>query len=297
MGKENIGNQAFSSLTGGIEKAIIEIIDLRKKKTDGGKPPIGLPPMGGNKKKASTGLFKKSSKISAAATKALQLTENKPGIVEGTLEDVIEDMQDEVVKTTAPSVKSKKYVVKFNPSQISFQGISGGRVEKKDYQQKDEKVNFSYGAMETRIQMNFQLIFDDYERTQAFMLEKFTDVEAGIRTAVTSSKNRTYSVRPQVEGFIGAIRNSETQKAIFYWGKMQYKGQITHVSAEYTMFSTDGNPIRAVVNIGMLLVDNTIDFSYMGQWQDAYEEVFGSSDKSDLGSKLQNVGNLLNINL
>lgn len=294
MGKENIGNQALSSLTGGIEKAIIEIIDERGKTID-------LPTMGANKKTSSTGLFSKSAKISAAVSKVVNATALRPSVVEGTLTDDIKDVQKEVEQTSAPSVKSKKYIVKFNPAQISFQGVGGGRVEKKGYQTEGEgkegNVQFSYGSMETRIQMNFQLIFDDYERTQAFMLEKFTDVEAGVRTAITSRKNRTYSVRPQVEGFIGAIRNSETQKAVFHWGKMQYKGQITHVNAEYTMFSTDGNPIRAVVNIGMLLVDNTIDFSYMGQWQDAYEEVFGHSDKSDLGSKLQNVGNLFNINL
>lgn len=293
MGIENIGKQALSSFTGGIEKAIIEILDERPTK----KNP---PPISEKKKKASTGLFSKSTKLSEAVTKVTQSAENKPSL-EGTLKEVMGNVQNEVAKTSAPSVKSKKYVVKFNPSQISFQGIGGGRVEKKGYQAdddgKDGNVKFSYGSMETRIQMNFQLIFDDYERTQAFMLEKFTDVAADIRTVATSSKNRTYSVRPQVEGFIGAIRTSETQNAIFHWGKMQYKGQITHVNAEYTMFSTDGNPIRAVVNIGMLLVDSTIDFSYMGQWQDAYEEVFGNSDKSELGSKLQNVGNLFNINL
>ena len=155
--------------------------------------------------------------------------------------------------------------------------------------------------MQPRIQMNLQLIFDDYERTQAFMSEKFTDASAAARTVVTGIANavtgRTYSVRPQVEGFIGALINPFTRKISFYWGKMKYQGVLNSVNAEYTMFSTDGNPIRANVNIGILLVDETLDYQSMGPWQYSYLTVFGKDNQTELGSAVQNVGNLFNINL
>lgn len=299
MGAENIGKQALSSFTGGIEKAIIEIEDNRPRKED----EINLPQISDNTKKikAPAGLSKISNKIktaTSAATKAVGMVSSK---AEGSLTESSLTKAVDVMKTqTSVSVKkTKKFVVKFNPSQITFQGIGGGRVEKKSLG--TDGVEFEYGAMETRIQMNFQLIFDDYERTQAFMLEKFTDPEAVVRTGVeavvTAATNRTYSVRNQVEGFIGALRNSKTRKATFHWGKMHYSGEMNYVNAEYTMFSTDGNPLRAVVNMTLLLTDSTLDFSYMGQWQDSYEDVFGTSDVSNLGNKVQNVGNLLNINL
>ena len=155
--------------------------------------------------------------------------------------------------------------------------------------------------MQPRIQMNLQLVFDDYERTQAFMSEKFSDVSTATRTVVTGIADavtkKTYSVRPQVEGFIGALINPFTRKISFYWGKMKYQGVLNSVNAEYTMFSTDGNPIRANVNIGILLVDETLNYQSMKLWQDSYQAVFGNDNQTDLGSKVQNVGNLFQINL
>lgn len=294
MGAENIEKQALASFTGGIEKAIIEIEDNRPRKED----EINLPQISDNTKKtkAPAGLSKISNKIKTATSTAAKSIGMVSAKAEGSLTKAVNVMK---TQTSVSVKKTKKFVVKFNPSQISFQGIGGGRVEKKSLG--TDGVEFEYGAMETRIQMNFQLIFDDYERTQAFMLEKFTDPEAIVRTGVeavvTAATNRTYSVRTQVEGFIGALRNSKTRKATFHWGNMHYSGEMNYVNAEYTMFSTDGNPLRAVVNMTLLLTDSTLDFSYMGQWQDSYEDVFGNSDVSNLGNKVQNVGNLLNINL
>ena len=199
----------------------------------------------------------------------------------------------------------KRFEVKFNPSQLSFQVYAGNKVYKNDLAQSnaDENGNVSitYQDMAPRIQMNVQLVFDDYERTQAFMTEKFSDSSAALRTvidgAVSAKTHKTYSVRPQVEGFIGALRNNYTRKITFYWGNMSYSGVLTSVNAEYTMFSTDGNPIRAHVSLGILCTDENISDNYMGQWQESFKKVFGNDDTTDLGSKLQNVGNLLNINL
>lgn len=290
MGIENIAKAAGQSLTGGIEKAIIEIerripADVNVTDVKAGKS-------------LTTNLSQISDKISQQANKVAQNAASEKAIIE----KWITATQESLAKG-AP--EKKRFTVKFNPSQITFQGVGGGKVEKRDYEveHKDpgQKVDISYQEMQPRIQMNLQLIFDDYERTQAFMLEKFTDTSAAARTVATgitsAVKGRTYSVRPQVEGFIGALINPFTRKISFYWGKMKYQGVLNSVNAEYTMFSTDGNPIRANVNIGILLVDETLDYQSMGPWQYSYLTVFGKEDQTNLGSAAQNVGNLFNINL
>lgn len=295
MGIENIGKSALQSFTGGIEKAIIEIEDNRPKPNQ--NPTVTEPEP---RKSGDAGLGQISNKLSDVANKVA-------GSAGTVLEKVpVTNVVNKIQESAAASILEKKrFVVKFNPSQITFQGVGGGKVEKRDYEVEypdpGHKVDISYQDMQPRIQMNLQLIFDDCERTEAFMTEKGTDASAWVRTGVVGIANavtgRTYSVRPQVEGFIGALINPYTRKIGFYWGKMKYQGILNYVNAEYTMFSTDGNPIRANVNLGILLVDESLDYQSMGQWQLSYLQVFGKEDQTNLGSAVQNVGNLLNINL
>ena len=299
MGSKNIGKSALQSFTGGIEKAIIEIEDNRPKPNK--KPTVENPEP---RKSTDAGLGQISNNLSEAAKNVANVVAKKSDAVSDKLPvtNVVNKMQEKAAESLP---KKKRFVVKFNPSQITFQGAGGGKVEKRDYEVEhpdpEHKVDISYQEMQTRIQMNLQLIFDDYERTQAFMSEKGTDVSAWARTGIVGIANavtkRTYSVRPQVEGFIGALINPYTRKISFSWGSMEYAGVLNYVNVEYTMFSTDGNPIRAIVNLGILLVDETLDYKSMGQWQNSYMQVFGKGDQTNLGNAMQNVGNLLNINL
>lgn len=294
MGIGNIGKSALQSFTGGIEKAIIEIEDNRPKPNK--KPTVTEAEP---RKSTDAGLGQISSKLSDVANNVVKNTDAVLDKLPVT--NVVNNMQEKAAES-AP--QKKRFAVKFNPSQISFQGAGGGKVEKRDYEVEhpdpEHKVDISYQDMQPRIQMNLQLVFDDCERTEAFMTEKGTDASAWVRTGVVGIANavtgRTYSVRPQVEGFIGALINPYTRKISFYWGKMKYQGVLNYVNAEYTMFSTDGNPIRANVNLGILLVDETLDYQSMGQWQTSYLQVFGKGDQTNLGSAMQHAGNLINMN-
>lgn len=291
MAATNILKSAAASLTGGIEKAILEITDERGM-AEAKKIQIGVP-------KARTagisGIGPVSSKVNEAASKAAKSAEALTKSVG------MAGMAD-AMKTGIPfeHAKKKRFEVKFNPNQISFQGIGGGRIAKTNFAAGGD-VDMKYQKMNPRIQMNIQLIFDDYERTEAFMLEKFSDPTAMVRTGVTGTisavTGKKRSVQHQVEGLIGALRNDSTRKIAFYWGMMKYQGVMTHVSAEYTMFSTDGVPIRANVNLGMLLTDDTMTDNYMGQWRESYQKVFEKDGITNAGSVMQNAGNLLNINL
>lgn len=281
MGGMDILKEAGQNLTDGIEKAVIEIVDERKEGEE---------------------IIVMNERAKKAADKA-ELSKK-------VLKEVIDNIDKtlEVFKGDTPlknPPRQKIYEVKFNPSQISFQAHGGRKASKPDLAKTNADnqgvLKMEYQEWTPIIQMNVQLIFDDYERTQAFMMEKITDpaalVRNGVVAGVSAYQNKTYSIRPQVEGFIGALRNNFTRKIRFCWGNMIYTGVLNHVGAEYTMFSTDGNPIRANVNLGMLCTDATLSKGYMGQWQESYQKVFKSDKTTNLGSVTQHVGNLFNVNL
>ena len=218
------------------------------------------------------------------------------------MEANIADLQNRVPST---SENVKRFEVKFNPNQISFQVYAGKEVVEQNLTQSqsnnNQQVAAKYLTIAPRIQMNVQLVFEDYERTEAFMMEKIGDTSALLRTGVVAAVNakskKTYSVRTQVEGFIAAMRDNYTRKITFNWGKMSYTGILLNVSAQYTMFSMDGNPIRANVNLGILCADSSIEDNDMGAWQNSFKKVFENDQTTNLGSKLQSAGNLLNIHL
>lgn len=288
MAAKNIVKQAQASFTGNIEKAVIEILDERElgkaKKVQVTKP----------KPRTAT-----SSGISAASASVKGVAD---AIQKGSLsnKELGKQLLEKQHLTTGKLVKKKRFEVKFNPSQLSFQGIGGGKINKINNAAGGD-VDMKYQRMNPRIQMNVRLLFDDCERTEAFMLESPLDPSTMVRSAAVDTismvTGRKKSVQTQVEGLLGAIRNDYTRKIAFYWGTMKYQGIITNVSAEYTMFATDGSPIRANVHLGILLVDDTITDNNMGQWRTSYEEVFGKDGITNAGSVMQNAGNLLNINL
>ena len=282
----DILNSGLRSLTGAVTKAYIKFEDERINANDIRVNEVrarsaGLPPN-----------FPGGEKITAAAQKASSMGQS--------LSKSLGELMSGVLPGTFD--QSNVFEVKFNPSEMSFQAYGGGKVQRMNYigGEEDQKVSVEFVEMKPRIMLNVPLIFDDYERTDAFMMEKFSDPTAMARTAITSVSNtltgETYSVRPQVEGFIAALRNKKTRKMTFCWANMAYKGMLETVSAEYTMFNTEGHPIRAMVNLCILLVDETMRDNNMGYWTTSYEKAF-SEDGSALGSKVQDVGNLINLKL
>lgn len=279
----DILNNGLRSLTGAVTKAYIKFEDERigsnGVKVSGVKAraaalPPGIP--GGDKLMAAA---------QKAADKANTVANAIGGLMAGAGVDLLSS--------------GNVYEVKFNPSELSFQAYGGAKVQKMNYLENDQ-IKGEFVEMKPRIMLNVPLVFDDYERTDAFMMEKFSDTTAMARTVVTSVANtltgNTYSVRPQVEGFIAALRNEKTRKVTFFWGNMAYKGMLEVVSAEYTMFNMEGHPIRALVNLGILLIDESVKNGDMGYWKTSYEKAF-AGEGSSLESKVDSVGNLLNIKL
>lgn len=282
----NLDKEAGDSIIGENNKAIIEIEDER-------------PAAGSSVNVTETAARNSGSPLGGISNTVSQAASQVASAAPSTN---LSNLAQNVAAAGGQPTK-KRYQVKFNPSQLSFRVQGGMKVAKKNFSNvgNNKVVEIHYQDMHPRIEMNVQLIFDDCERTDAFGFEKFMDGMAFIRTAVSSGvkgvQGTAYSVKPQVEGFIGAMRNAKTRKITFIWGRMWYTGVINSIDAEYTMFSMAGHPIRAVVNLGILCVDETLGDNHMGQWQGSFQRAFGTGDGTNLESAMQNVGSLLNINL
>ncbi len=277
-GLDILGNAA-RSMTGAVTKAFIRFEDERIKNGE-----IQVATV-----KARSGIsFGKETSL--AAKMAISLDLGFQSTIEG-FTDLLSGRGD---ITSSGNV----YQVKFNPSQISFDVFGGNPVQKMNMA--GGTIDVKYAEMSPRIMLNVPLLFDDYERTDAFMMEKLTDPGALLRTGAVSAlntvTNTTYSVKPQVEGFIAALRNEKTRKMTFCWGNMAYRGMLESVNAEYKMFNMQGQPIRAMVTLGILLVDESVKDGDIGYWKKSYQKVF-ESDSSSLESGVQNVGNLFHIKL
>lgn len=258
MTKTEIFKNASESLWGKLEKAVIEITDNRCESIE-----------------VKEG--KKSTKVSVTdISKGIGLDKIKvAGVVQG--------------PTT------KKYIVRFNPSELNIQARGGEPIGRQSFDGKGG-TNL-YAAMEVFIMFNVRLVFDEMHIEDCFMEEIVSKKYVAVK-AYQGAKHKRNSVQGQVEGFVAALRNPYTRNVTFRWGKLEYSGVLNYLNTEYTMFSTQGRPVRAIVDIGIKCVDRNIDKNQsVADWNRKYEEAFGNGDTTSLESVGQNVSNLFNINL
>ena len=276
MAKLDILKQAGMSAIGMVEKAIIEIEDNRVSK-------INVAETGDGQFSASAIAGKNSGKN--MGKNLGKFTKNEVTVIKKSLMDM---------SRLDGEAKTKRYKVRFNPSTLSLSAYGGGRVAKTSFDGQNAKI--VYEGMDSTISLNVQLIFDAESNEDCFMNE-ITDIKGIAKKGINTIKKKRYSVQSQVEGFIAALRSPYTRRVRFVWGKFSYKGVLSNIDSEYTMFSIHGRPVRAVVNIGINCTDEDVVHDNMGQWEESFENAFSNKDKTNLESVSQNVGNLINFNL
>lgn len=126
--------------------------------------------------------------------------------------------------------------VQYNPASIQFSGIRNGQEVSRD-------GTFPDYDRPSETSMHMELIFDTMENGKAFMLDKTA------KDTVDALFSSSLSARHIVELLIGATIFNSTRWVGFAWGKMSFWGELTAVDATYTMFDTDGEPVRAKVGI------------------------------------------------
>ncbi|MCI9436354.1 MAG: hypothetical protein HFH85_04140 [Lachnospiraceae bacterium] len=279
MAVRSILKNAAQTAGGHIEKAVIEIIDMRGRDVSI-DPPVSV---GGSSvpglSAAST--FGGMAAVADAAASVLQ-SGARAGIL-----------------PYLSGATRKCFHVQFNPSELSLSGYGGGRVAKTDFSGKGGGI--SYEAAEVRIVLNVKLIFDKVDPRDAFLSDKLSSsvtamAQGAVRTTREALGKKDNSVQTQVEGFIAALRSKYTNRITFHWGDMNYPGVLNRVSSQYTMFNVKGQPIRAVVNLSLVCADAEVSPFSMGIWQKHYEEAFQGGSQSYVKAA-QKVGNLLNFNL
>ncbi len=278
----NLVNNLLSSASGKIEKAYIEIEDRRG---DLIVNELQAPSKEDFFETSLdvTGVYSfESKKLGLDSSIKLMLTEEEAKELEKSIRDF---------SSSIGIVTKKKFIVKFNPNTLNIQAMGGGKYGKTNYENGIPVVK--YTELSPHIQVSMKLIFDVTKRP---VLQNIKD-----------------TVKPQVEGFIAALRNPRTRHITFAWGKMCYTGILNSVDINYTMFSYYGRPIRAEVAMSIVCIDDNLESDNMGSWQKYYMETFQNEQQSNWSSKAfgedrknmktnitswgDKLGSLININL
>lgn len=194
----------------------------------------------------------------------------------GIFDNVFENTGDFDFRNALASfnITAKKFEVQFNPSTLKIDAYGGGR--QKVSSNVENRLTVNYQDVNPYINVSFTMVFDDTNNADAFAVDKFSlsasNLAKNAATAANTIMENEYTVRPQVEGFLAAIRNEAYRMVIFQWGNMRYTGMINNINAQYKMFNAVGNPIRAEVYMN-ILVTNTTTVEHVNYWKNRYKEI------------------------
>jgi len=250
-----IGRDMLSSLTGNVPKAILVARNIKADsagRSDAQKEMSGLANVG--KAMPQEGLLKSAA-----------------GALSGARD----------FSATASKLAKSGFVameVQYNPSGIFMETVAG------------EQVDYSGGTMGGKANnmivqsiqpgsttMNFQLVFDDMNIYDSFMMSGYAAssgniVQAG-KNLAGKAKGRGYSVQKQVEGILALLAMEQARQVMVFWSKMCFCGELTSVQAEYTMFNTSGNPVRANMYLSIRQGDGEGLYG-ANNWKNAFDAYF-----------------------
>ena len=276
---------AVSSLTGNLPKAILCVRDLSQ--AQGGEK--------GDAAKKASDLQKRLLKSTEDALKGL-LEDNRGGS---------QTFRSLTGKNGAMAGSGYLALeVQYNPSSISMSTQAGKQVQYSGGSLGQGGANqITQIVQPVSTTMSFQLVFDDMNPQDAFVLENMAPTAGNLvsGTADVARKVRgAYSVQAQMDGLMSLLTQPVTSNVIFYWAKMCFQGELVSVSSRYTMFNKDGNPIRGMVDLTIRQGEESgFDVAY---WDEAFTRAFGDPGTDQISGKMgmatkamQN--NLLNIHL
>jgi len=276
----SVGSAILDNLRGNAETAYLVVRDYRSFAQQVGSSVInkavqgGASPLAALKKGASTAASAVNG-VRQAAANALQT--------------------GDTAATALTRHQSKYFKVQFIPSELQLNGMAGHESVQDAAARDGNKTTYTDSTQKPTITLSVTLYFDQMNHADAFMMDKFksgASVET-VTNAIAVLSGKEYTVQPQVEALIGALRNNYTRDITFYWGKFSFSGQLSDIRANYTMFSTSGRPIRAQV---ALRIPQELDPALLSSWYADFAQSFQDGSKS-LTNGLQKVGNLFNINL
>lgn len=294
----NLGNgikDGITNATGHVEKAIIYISD------------------------DSYGVIESAQLVDSAGLTTADSTAGKlTGLagmdrLESALDGNLQSISDltKLSEAAGKMIKSegKKFVVQFNPSSLTFNGRAGGVVPRQNYgrpedggdpDKKELKPTYEVGPAPLSVTLDVDLIFNKVYPNDAFLENKIAPTVSNIRGAASvintvSGNSKGYSVQKEIEGFIAATRIYSKTLISFNWGKLYYTGMIDRLEAEYKMFNPKGEPIYGVVHLALILVDEGVNESSLGNWYESYMKAFSNGSMRAGSTAQKALGSFLNL--
>lgn len=230
---------------------------------------------------------------SGAAAGASALTQ---AVLESASEALAEGAPSAASAASSPTTRI--FSVQFNPSSFDIYATSLDVQKLNTVRDEDGSQRaFTDSAVAPTVEMSVELIFDHVTISDAFMVDKLRQgvFNTGLNAIASLAGGKpVYTVRTEVEGLIGALRNSHTRTVTFTWADFSFKGTLKDVAAEYTMFSPEGRPIRAKV---MLRIRQEQSDESRAAWKSDFVTAFSPAGATSLADKVRSATNLINIGL
>lgn len=191
-------------------------------------------------------------------------------------------------KRGAEKVEEAGYVpvkIHYNPTSITMHS-RGGEMITREGNSTDPSAAAKYqrSAMPAETAMSVELLFDETDNANAFMLDSGMGSPTGAVKAGMNLKSgmegREYSVAPVSELFVAATMSPDSRMVCFVWNKMVFWGELCEVEVDYTMFNNRGNPIRSKVSIRIRQsgkAGSKGDFEKI--WKRAYDKLPDEAEK------------------
>lgn len=266
-GGGSIGDSALGSLLGGAQKALLILFTGTSARKLKNSEIANL---------ASEALLKSSADMTALA-----------GLYQYSNREIAE------IKNTLHFLE-----VQYNPNTLFIQANAEG-VPILGLQQNLDPGVPNQTLRPPSVTLNVELFFDAVNLADSFMWEKFTlglsgQTVSNIATLGASTQGYVWSVQDQTNGLLGAIMSKNTRFMIFKWADMTFAGELTEASAQYTMFSTSGRPVRSKVTLRITQnVESADDIKY---WDNALDDATEDGSVKPKRSTLDSLQNLISFN-
>lgn len=178
--------------------------------------------------------------------------------------------------------------VQYNPSTLRFDTRGG------DFMEYDRNGSIGTGGTDIvtnkglqETSLNCQLIFDAMNIMDSFAYDGNTSLTinnavSGVGGIVKGNTGDGYSVKPQVEAFLGMLSKAPNRRMIFYYGKTAFHGELIRVNVKYTMFNKKGHPVRAIVDITIQQQSNPYYKEDVIYWRKAFAKAFKQDAASNI---------------
>ena len=240
------------------------------------------------------------SKLVQKAKKGLSLdsiTKNVTDQVAAAV-DESDDGEGPVGKVAEENGSFIKVKVQYNPATIRLSTVNG-RIQKRNTDEGVDRLNIYKFSGKSKL--SFDLVFDDVDNANAFMLENLTPNVGNLvakASDMMSHEKHFHSVRKRMDAMMSLLYGDNSRQVIFFWAKMVFRGTLTNVQNTFTMFNPQGNPIRGVMHLDLVQEKGNAKLSFQEKyWEEAFANAFKKNNSlggQSMLSALTN-NNILNI--